>query len=88
LQVLDVVTTGIILGLFVDAGSEGNPVVGTIFHHAGLMTGLGVVLLLKLGAVGVLYWAQFPPSIPNAIYSLVIFNNALILGLAVWSTLT
>lgn len=88
LQVLDVVTTGIILGVFVGAGREGNPLVSTIFQHTGLMVGLMVVLLLKLGAVGVLYWAQFPPRIPTAIYGLVVFNNALILVLGAWSTLT
>lgn len=88
LQFLDVLTTGIILAVFVGAGREGNPFVSTIFNHAGLLIGLAIILTLKLGAVGVLYWAQFPAKIPNAIYSLVIFNNALILGLAAWSTLT
>lgn len=40
LQVLDVLTTGIILGVYVGAGREGNPFVSTIFDHAGLVVGL------------------------------------------------
>lgn len=48
LQVMDVVTTGIILGVFVGAGREGNPFVSTIFHHAGLIAGLAILLVLKL----------------------------------------
>lgn len=88
LQVLDVLTTGIILGVYVGAGREGNPLVSTIFEHAGLIVGLAIILALKLGAIGVLYWTQFPAKIPNAIYGLVIFNNALILLLAAWSTIT
>lgn len=88
LQALDVALTGIILGVYVGAGREGNPFVSTIFDHAGLILGLAIILVLKLGTVGVLYWAQFPAKIPNAIYGLVIFNNVLVLILAAWSTFT
>ena len=87
LQVLDVLTTGVILGVFVGAGREGNPVAATLFEHAGLMVGLAVMLVAKLATVSVLWWAQFPPRLPNAIYGMVVFNNALILALAVWAAL-
>ncbi len=87
LQILDVLTTGLILGFFV-SHQEGNPVVATLFHHVGLISGLGILLALKLGAVAVFWDCQFPVKIANAIYGLVIFNNALVLGLATWSVLT
>lgn len=87
-QILDVITTGIILGVFVNNGNrEGNPVVATLFHHVGLMVGLSILLVFKLAAVLLFWHTQFPVKIANAIYGLVVFNNLLILALAVWSLL-
>lgn len=87
-QILDVLTTGVILGVFVERNAtEGNPIVAALFHHTGLLIGLSILLVLKLAAVALFWHTQFPVKIANAIYSLVVFNNILILVLAAWSVL-
>lgn len=87
LEVLDVLTTGIILNIYVGV-REGNPLVATLFHHTGLLIGLGILLVAKLAAVALFWDTQFPVKIANAIYGLVVFNNLLILVLAAWSVIT
>ena len=68
LQVLDVLFTGIILAVFVGAGREGNPVMATLFHHVGLLAGLAIVLVMKLGTVdSVTIGTKSPAEIDEAI---------------------
>ena len=62
--------------------SEGNPVVATMIHHAGLQIAMVALLVVKLSIVYVLYQKQTGVNLMSAIYGLVIFNNLLALGLA------
>lgn len=82
LQVADVATTWVILANF-SSKAEGNPVVGTMIHHAGLQVAMVALLVVKLAVVYVLYEKQTGVNLMSAIYGLVVFNNLLALGLAV-----
>jgi hypothetical protein len=84
LQVADVATTWTILANF-SSKAEGNPVVGTMIHHAGLQVAMVALLVLKLAVVYVLYEKQTGVNLMSAIYGLVVFNNLLALGLALGS---
>jgi len=81
LQLADVATTWIILANF-SSKAEGNPVVATMIHHAGLQVTMIGLLVVKLAVVYVLYEKQTGVNIMSAIYGLVVFNNLLALGLA------
>ena len=85
LQVVDVATTWAILANFSDQAREGNPVVATMIHHTGLQLAMIALLVVKLAVVYVLYEKQTGVNIMSAIYGLVVFNNLLALGLAVFS---
>lgn len=80
LQVLDVATTWTILGLYA-SGREANPIVARFIEHGGLTAAMLAVLVFKLATVWVLYEKQTGVKLASAIYSLVIVNNALVLGL-------
>ena len=80
LQVLDVATTWVILANWT-ARAEGNPVVGTLIHHTGLATAMVALLVVKLCVVWVLYEKQTGVKLMSALYSLVVCNNLLFLGL-------
>jgi len=84
LQLADVATTWVILANF-SSKAEGNPVVGTMIHHAGLQVAMIALLVVKLAVVYVLYEKQTGVSFMSAIYGLVVFNNLLALGLALGS---
>jgi len=81
LQVADVATTWVILANF-SSKAEGNPVVATMIHHAGLQVAMIALLVVKLAVVYVLYEKQTGVNLMSAIYGLVVFNNLLALGLA------
>lgn len=83
LQVLDVLTTGLILSYYVNA-TEGNPIVDFVFNTVGLVPGLAAILVLKLAVVYTLWACQTGTRIANAIYGLVVANN--LLFLALWLT--
>ncbi len=80
LQVLDVVTTWTILAN-VSTRAEANPIVGGLIHHGGLTVAMLTLLAVKLAVVRVLYEKQTGVKLMSAVYGLVIFNNALFLGL-------
>ncbi|HEX4901517.1 MAG TPA: DUF5658 family protein [Acidimicrobiales bacterium] len=84
LQVADVATTWVILANF-SSKAEGNPVVATMIHHAGLQVAMVALLVVKLAVVYVLYEKQTGVNVMSAIYGLVVFNNLLALGLALGS---
>lgn len=84
LQVADVATTWFILANF-SSRAEGNPVVATVIHHAGLQVAMLALLVVKLAVVYVLYEKQTGVNLMSAIYGLVVFNNLLALGLALGS---
>ncbi len=79
LQILDVVTTGIILSFWAGSAQEGNPLVATLFHRTGLMVGLVVLLALKLAVVALFWDCQTKVRFASAIYGLVITNNLILL---------
>jgi len=81
LQAADVATTWVILANF-SSKAEGNPVVATMIHHAGLQVAMIALLVVKLAVVYVLYEKQTGVNVMSAIYGLVVFNNLLALGLA------
>jgi hypothetical protein len=81
LQVADVATTWVILGMF-SSKAEGNPIVATMIHHAGLQVAMLALLVVKLAVVYVLWEKQTGVNLMSAIYGLVVFNNLLALGLA------
>lgn len=80
LQVLDVATTWVILANWT-ARAEGNPLVAGLVNHSGLVAAMLAVLVLKLTVVWVLYEKQTGVKLMSAIYSLVVVNNLLFLGL-------
>ena len=80
LQVLDVATTWTILAN-VSTRAEANPIVAGLIHHGGLQVAMVTLLAVKLAVVRVLYEKQTGVKLMSAIYSLVIFNNVLFLGL-------
>lgn len=80
LQVLDVATTWTILAN-VSTRAEANPIVAGLIHHGGLSVAMVTLLAVKLAVVRVLYEKQTGVKLMSAIYGLVIFNNALFLGL-------
>lgn len=80
LQVLDVLTTWIILTAW-SARAEGNPVAGTILDNFGINFGLLVLLALKLGVVALFWDCQTKVRLVTAIYGLVLVNNFVFLGL-------
>jgi hypothetical protein len=80
LQVLDVATTWTILAN-VSTRAEANPIVAGLIHHGGLQVAMVTLLAVKLAVVRVLYEKQTGVRLMSAIYSLVIFNNLLFLGL-------
>ena len=82
MQVLDVVTTYVILRWFF--GSEANPIVDSVFETTGLFAGCALLLWLKLAVVRILYEKGTGVKIMSAIYSMVIFNNLLFLGMAAY----
>lgn len=82
LQVADVATTWVILANF-SSRAEGNPVVATMIHHAGLQVAMIALFVVKLAVVYVLYEKQTGVNLMSAIYGLVVFNNLLALGLAI-----
>lgn len=81
LQVLDVATTWVILDNFTNR-AEGNPLVATFIHHGGLPVAMVTLLVLKLAVVYVLWEKQTGVNLMSAIYGLVVFNNLLVLVLA------
>ncbi len=81
LQVLDVATTWVILDNFANR-AEGNPVVATFIHHSGLQVTMLTLLVVKLAVVYVLWEKQTGVNLMSAIYGLVVFNNLLVLVLA------
>ena len=83
LQVADVATTWVILANF-SSKAERNPVVAQMIHHGGLQVAMIGLLVVKLAVVYVLYEKQTGINIMSAIYGLVVFNNLLALGLALW----
>jgi hypothetical protein len=83
LQVLDVVTTWLILHNW-SVRAEGNPIVASLLDGAGLTLGLGLVLVFKLAVVYLFWSCQSGAKIATAIYSMVVFNNLLFLIL--WLT--
>ncbi len=80
LQVLDVATTWTILAN-VSTRAEANPIVGGLIEHGGLSAAMVTLLAIKLAVVRVLYEKQTGVKLMSAVYGLVIFNNALFLGL-------
>lgn len=83
LQVADVATTWVILASFSSA-AEGNPVVATFIQSTGLQAAMLTLLVVKLAVVYVLYEKQTGINLMSAIYGLVVFNNLLALGLALF----
>ncbi len=83
LQVADVATTWVILANW-STKAEGNPIISTFIHHGGLMTAMVALLVFKLSVVYVLYEKGTGVNLMSALYSLVIFNNLLALGLAIF----
>ena len=80
LQVLDVLTTGLVLAYF-EGSSEGNPLVASLFSNLGLALGLLVLLVAKLAAVYLFWRCQTGVRLSKAIYGLVVFNNLLFMVL-------
>lgn len=78
LQVADVFLTGLILTLFT-AASEGNPIARWFTDHG--LFGLAVLLVFKLGVVGLFWWCQTKVRIASGIYGIVVVNNLLVLVL-------
>lgn len=83
LQILDVATTFTILTWFAAGRAEGNPIVAAAFGTLGLAIGCLLLLAFKLSVVGLVYACQTKVRVTTAIYGLVIFNNVLLLVLAV-----
>lgn len=84
LQVLDVLTTWIILSRFTER-AEGNPIVATLIRHGGLELAMLSLLAVKLLVVFALYRKQTGVKLMSAIYSAVIVNNVLALALSLTS---
>lgn len=82
MQVLDVLTTWVILDNFAGR-AEGNPIVATFIEHSGLTMSMFALLVVKLAVVYVLWEKQTGVNLMSAIYGLVLFNNVLVLGLSV-----
>ncbi len=83
LQAVDVATTWVILANF-SARAEGNPIIGAFIHHGGLLVAMTCLLVFKLAVVYVLYEKDTGVNLMSALYSLVVFNNLLALGLALF----
>ena len=83
LQVLDVLTTFIILSWFAQGRAEGNPVAAAVFGTVGLTVGCLILLAAKLGAVWLFYLCQTRVRFASAVYGIVVANNLLLLILAV-----
>jgi hypothetical protein len=81
LQVLDVLTTWVILSRFSER-AEGNPIVAGLIHHGGLELAMLSLLAVKLTVVFALYRKQTGVKLMSAIYSAVIVNNVLALVLS------
>lgn len=86
LQVLDVAMTGVILYHWGEH-AESNPLARFILTNWGLWLGMTIMLILKMSAVGFFYICQTGVKIVSALYSLVIANNVLFLGLWAWQIL-
>lgn len=80
LQVIDVCTTGLLLGWYVGT-HEANPLARVLTDHGHV--GLSILLAFKLTAVGLLWWTQSGTRLIGAVYSVVIANNLIALGLLV-----
>ena len=80
LQVLDVATTWTILHHWT-ARAEANPVVANLIHSTGLPVAMMALIVFKLAVVWVLYEKQTGVKLMSGLYSLVVFNNLLFLGL-------
>ena len=80
LQVLDVATTWVILANWT-ARAEGNPIVAGLIDHTGLFVAMIALVVVKLAVVRVLYEKQTGVKLMSAVYSLVVANNLLFLGL-------
>lgn len=87
LQVLDVLLTGFILAAWSER-AEGNPIARFMIEKGGLFGGLAIILALKLFAVWMFYACQTGVKIAAAVYSLVLVNNLLFLGLWAWLAVT
>ena len=83
LQTIDVATTWVILANF-SSKAEGNPIISTFIAHGGLTAAMVCLLVFKLSVVYVLYEKRTGVNLMSALYSLVVFNNLLALGLALF----
>lgn len=83
LQVADVATTWVILSQWTHR-AEGNPIVASFIEYSGLTVAMVALLVVKLAVVYVLYEKGTGVNLMSALYGLVVFNNALALGLALF----
>lgn len=82
LQVLDVATTYVILRWFAQGLEEGNPITGAVFSTFSLALGCLLVLVFKMLAVYLFWTCQTRVRLASALYTAVVINNVLLLGLA------
>lgn len=86
LQVLDVLTTWVVLN-FWSQHAEGNPVAAMVLNSFGLTVGLLIMLVFKLSVVWLFWRCQTGVKLASGIYSLVVANNLLFLGVGLWMIL-